>query len=67
MEESVELRWRKSSYSGNGGGNCVEIAARSPGIVMVRDSKNATGAQLAISGDAWLAFIEGIKHGELGL
>ncbi len=23
--ESLEWRWRKSSYSGNGGGNCVEV------------------------------------------
>ena len=27
MEASVELRWRKSSYSGNGGGDCVEVGA----------------------------------------
>jgi hypothetical protein len=27
MEESVEPRWRRSSYSGNGGGNCVEVAS----------------------------------------
>lgn len=23
--EILEWRWRKSSYSGNGGGNCVEV------------------------------------------
>ena len=23
--ESLEWRWRKSSYSGNGGSNCVEV------------------------------------------
>ena len=27
MEESIEPRWRKSSYSGNGGGDCVEVAS----------------------------------------
>jgi hypothetical protein len=27
MEDKVGIRWRKSSYSGNGGGNCVEVAA----------------------------------------
>jgi hypothetical protein len=27
MEEPVSLPWRKSSYSGNGGGDCVEVAA----------------------------------------
>jgi uncharacterized protein DUF397 len=25
--ESLEWRWRKSSYSGNGGNNCVEVGA----------------------------------------
>ena len=25
--EILEWRWRKSSYSGNGGGNCVEVGA----------------------------------------
>jgi hypothetical protein len=35
--------------------------------VIARDSKNATGPQLAFSGDAWLAFVEEIKHGELDL
>lgn len=27
MEEPVSLPWRKSSYSGNGGADCVEVAA----------------------------------------
>jgi len=25
--ESLEWRWRKASYSGNGGGNCLEVGA----------------------------------------
>ena len=27
MEEPLGIRWRKSSYSGNGGGDCVEVGA----------------------------------------
>jgi hypothetical protein len=27
MEEPLDLGWRKSSYSGNGGGDCVEVGA----------------------------------------
>ena len=27
MEDNINLRWRKSSYSGNGGANCVEVGA----------------------------------------
>lgn len=26
MEDTVELVWRKASYSGNGGNSCVEVA-----------------------------------------
>jgi hypothetical protein len=26
MEGTMSFCWRKSSYSGNGGGNCVEVA-----------------------------------------
>lgn len=25
MEDAMTFRWRKSSYSGNGGGECVEV------------------------------------------
>ena len=25
MEEPLDPRWRKTSYSGNGGGSCVEV------------------------------------------
>ena len=33
-------QWRKSSYSGGSGGNCVEVATNLPGLIAVRDSKN---------------------------
>jgi hypothetical protein len=59
-------QWRKSSYSGTTG-NCVEICTSNPRIVAVRDSKDVPGPELAVSDRAWLAFVRGIKHGELGL
>lgn len=35
------VEWRKSSYSGSNGGDCVEVAENRPtGTVPVRDSKN---------------------------
>ena len=38
MEEpTVNPRWRKSSYSSNGGANCVE-AGHVPGAVLIRDT-----------------------------
>ena len=48
--------WRKSSRSGNGGGNCVEVAFV-PTAVAVRDSKNPTGPALAFPTTAWRGFL----------
>jgi hypothetical protein len=46
MEDQVEPRWQKSSYSGNGGGDCVEVARNLPHVVAVRDSKDPHGPVL---------------------
>ncbi|MFC9943296.1 DUF397 domain-containing protein [Streptomyces pratensis] len=52
---TTELAWFKSSYSGGGGGNCVEIAI-GPESVLVRDSKDTHGHALMVSSHAWAAF-----------
>lgn len=52
-----QLVWRKSSYSSEEGGECIEVAVR-PATVHVRDSKDTTRAALAIEPTAWAAFIE---------
>lgn len=62
--EAIELRWRKSSYSGNGGGNCVEVADLPDGGVAVRDSKQPAGPRLAFSAAEWAAFTAGVRDGE---
>lgn len=52
------LEWFKSSYSGDGGEACVEVATR-PGAVHVRDSKlgpRASG-RLDVTSAAWAAFL----------
>jgi Domain of unknown function (DUF397) len=67
MERVDDLRWRKSSYSANGGASCVEVADNLPGIVAVRDSKDREGPALTISDQAWSEFVRGIKHGEFDL
>jgi hypothetical protein len=59
--------WRKSTYSGGNGGDCLEVARNRPGTVAVRDSKDQAGPQLAVSDQAWAAFVTGIKHGEFDL
>lgn len=56
-----EISWRKSSYSGGSGGNCVEIADRA-GRVLVRDTKQAgTGPVLAFTASAWRRFAGELK------
>ena len=48
--------WIKSSYSGENGGNCIEIAPGFPETVPVRDSKNPDGPVLVVTRSAWSAF-----------
>jgi hypothetical protein len=61
------LIWRKSSYSGSNGGNCVEVADNLPAAVAVRDSKDPDGTVLAFTPDEWRAFTVAINGGEFGL
>ncbi len=44
--------WRKSSFSGQSTGDCVEVAFASTGVA-VRDSKNAAGPMLNLPVAAW--------------
>lgn len=52
---STEPVWFKSSYSGSGGDNCVEVALR-PDAVHVRDSKDTARHPLTVSATAWSDF-----------
>jgi Domain of unknown function (DUF397) len=61
VENKIEPRWRKSSYSGNGGGDCVEVARNLPGVVAIRDSKNPDGPVLIISRNEWARFISCLR------
>ncbi|MFJ3220916.1 DUF397 domain-containing protein [Kitasatospora sp. NPDC086801] len=53
---STELAWFKSSYSGNEGGECVEVAETTE-VIHVRDSKDKSGPQLAFEPASWQAFV----------
>ena len=46
------LRWRKSTRSSNGSGQCVEVALDSSSI-LIRDSKQAVGPTLRIDNAEW--------------
>ena len=54
------MNWRKSSYSGQGSGNCVEVAD-ADGRAIVRDTKNRSGAVLRVPADAWRRFAREVK------
>jgi hypothetical protein len=54
-------QWRKSSYSANGGQNCVE-AGHALGRVLVRDTKdNGTGPVLRITPADWTRLVKSVK------
>jgi hypothetical protein len=59
--------WRKSTRSGDNGGNCIEVARNLHGVVAVRDSKDPDGPKLVTSPAAWQAFTARVKAGFPGL
>jgi hypothetical protein len=52
--------WRKSTYSADNNGNCVEVGGAGP-VVVVRDTKDRAGAVLTFGADAWQRFAATIK------
>ena len=53
--------WRKSSFSGGSGGNCVDVATNLPGLIAVRDSKDPDGPVLTLTPAQWRSFAAGLK------
>ncbi|WP_433268841.1 DUF397 domain-containing protein [Actinosynnema sp. CS-041913] len=54
----MTVLWRKSSYSGNSGGDCVELRA---GLGAVRDSKNS-GVVLEVPPTRLAAFLAAVRR-----
>ena len=57
--------WRKSSYSNQDGGECVEVSADFPGVVPVRDSKQVDGPVIIVPAAGWASFVTALQQGEL--
>jgi hypothetical protein len=51
--------WRKSSYSGAQGGQCVEVAGADG--VAVRDTNDRQGPVLTFSAGAWARFTASLR------
>jgi len=58
-ESPAHVQWRKSSYSGDTGGECVEVAPLND-LVAIRDSKRPDGPVLTVSPSAFATFLGGI-------
>jgi Domain of unknown function (DUF397) len=55
----MESTWRKSSYSGDNGGECVEVATS--GAVSVRDTADRAGHVLMLPDSAWRTFLDTLR------
>ncbi|WP_299528244.1 DUF397 domain-containing protein [uncultured Streptomyces sp.] len=61
-EFAPEGSWFKSSFSDQGGGNCVEVARRG-NLVGVRDSKDRQGSAMILPCGVYASFIRTVKSG----
>ncbi|WP_406489123.1 DUF397 domain-containing protein [Streptomyces phaeochromogenes] len=50
------IQWRKSSYSSDQGGDCIEIA-EAPTTIAIRDSKNPAGPTLTLDPATFTTFL----------
>jgi len=57
-------RWQKSSFSGNGNNNCVEMARLATEEVAVRNSRDPDGPTLIYTRAEVEALIRGARNGD---
>lgn len=66
LDLAPEGAWFKSSYSGDSGNNCVEVAELTErGSVGTRDSKQGNGPAFVSSRTAWSTFVNSVAEGKL--
>lgn len=56
--------WRKSSFSGHAGGNCVEVAPQADGTIAVRNSESPEAGTVFFTRAEMDAWLRGVKAGE---
>jgi hypothetical protein len=57
------LNWRKGSRS-QSGGECVEVAASGP-AVLIRDSRAPAAGMLALGAAQWRTLVRAVRNGDL--
>jgi hypothetical protein len=66
MERLDDLRWRKSSFSGNGG-DCVEVGTGLLGKVAIRDTKRREDGMHIVTSEAFAALLDDVKSGRFDI
>ncbi|MEV0056111.1 DUF397 domain-containing protein [Saccharopolyspora shandongensis] len=56
------MNWRKSSRSGSGPRECVELAI-GEAMTYIRDTKDRDGGTLRVHQRAWAGFLDDVKAG----
>ncbi|WVG01992.1 DUF397 domain-containing protein [Streptomyces iakyrus] len=51
------MQWRKSSYSSDQGGQCLEVAETPEATIAIRDSKNPAGPILTLDPATFTTFV----------
>jgi hypothetical protein len=58
------LDWRTSTFSGDNGASCVEVAFLPDGGTALRDTKNRALAAHHYPATTWTAFLAAVRNGE---
>lgn len=60
FDKAEKVVWHKSSYSGSGGGNCVEVAGGEK--VLVRDTQYRELGHLSFQGPEWTNLLNALRR-----
>jgi hypothetical protein len=55
--------WRKSSYSNDQAGSCLEAIDNHPSGIPIRDSKVPHGPALVFPASGWSSFVSAVRNG----
>ena len=62
--DAVTAGWRTSSFTGNNGNTCVEVAFLPEGTGGVRDTEDRSREAQTYSAAQWSAFVSAVRTGQ---